>query len=49
MASRLFECESCSAYGKISLKGNEHAVEDIACCPVCGADITQVEEYDDEE
>jgi len=49
MASRLFECSECNAYGKITLKGDEHEVEEIVCCPVCGADITQVEEYDDEE
>lgn len=49
MASRLFECSECNAYGKITLKGNEHEVEDIVCCPVCGADITQVDDYNDEE
>ena len=49
MASRLFECEACGAYGKITLKGNDHEVDDIICCPVCGADITQVEEFDEEE
>lgn len=49
MASRLFECEACGAYGKISLKSSDHQVEDIVCCPVCGGDITQVEEYDEEE
>lgn len=49
MASRLFECSECNAYGKITLKGGDHGIEDIVCCPVCGADITQVEEYEDEE
>lgn len=49
MASRLFECSECNAYGKITLKGNEHEIEDIVCCPVCGADITQVDDYNDEE
>jgi len=49
MISRLFECESCGAYGKITLKDNEHSTEDVVYCPVCSADITQVEEYEDEE
>lgn len=49
MASRLFECEACGAYGKITIKSGDHALDDIVYCPVCSADITQVEEYDDEE
>ena len=48
MATRLFECAECNAYGKITLKGAEHTNEDVVYCPVCSADITQVEEYDDE-
>jgi tetratricopeptide (TPR) repeat protein len=31
-----------------TLKGVEHTNEDVVYCPVCSADITQVEEYDDE-
>lgn len=49
MISRLFDCESCGSYGKITLKDTEHKIEDIVYCPVCSADITQVEEYDEEE
>lgn len=49
MASRLFECTNCGAYGKITVKGTDYDVEAIVCCPVCGADITQVEEYEDDE
>lgn len=49
MTSRLFDCESCGSYGKITLKDGEHKVDDIVYCPVCSADITKVEEYDDEE
>ena len=49
MASRLFECPECSAYGKITLKGTDNAIDDIVYCPVCSADITQVEEFEDEE
>lgn len=37
--SRLFECTNCGAFGKISLKGEDHTSEDVVFCPVCGADI----------
>lgn len=49
MASRLFECTECGAYGKITLKGTDHDKEEIVFCPVCSADISQVDEYDEEE
>lgn len=49
-SSRLFECGSCGAYGKITLKGEEYETSDIECCPICGSDISQVEEdYDEDE
>ena len=48
MATRLFECAECNAYGKITLKGSEHEVEAIVYCPVCSADISQVDDYDEE-
>lgn len=48
-ASRLFECSECGAFGKITLKSEEHEKSSIACCPVCAADITEDEKYDDEE
>lgn len=46
-ASRLFECPECGAFGKIILKSDDHEKSSIACCPVCGADITEDEKYDD--
>ena len=46
MASRVFFCESCGARGKIALKGDEHSIEDIVCCPVCGADISEEDDLD---
>lgn len=49
MPSRLFECVECDSYGKITLKGTDQSVDAIACCPVCGADISQVEEFDEDE
>lgn len=49
MASRLFECSECGSYGKITLKGEDHDIEAVVYCPVCSADISKVEEYEDEE
>ena len=48
MSSRLFECGSCGAYGKITLKGDDYDAYDIECCPICGSDISQVEDDEDE-
>ena len=48
MASRLFDCAACAAYGKITLKSNDHNIADICCCPICGADISLVDEEDEE-
>ena len=49
MASRLFECQSCGSFGKIILKGQDAEIEAIAFCPVCGADISRVEDEDNED
>lgn len=46
MASRLFECENCGAFGKIALKGDELDKTDIAYCPVCSADISEDDKED---
>lgn len=48
MATKLFECESCGARGKIILKSEER-LEDIVYCPVCSADIYEEEDYEEEE
>lgn len=47
MATKLFDCSNCGAYGKITVKGNDHQTSDIVYCPVCSADI--YEEEDDLE
>lgn len=47
--SKLFECVECAAFGKIILKSTDHEKSSIVCCPVCGADITEDEKYEDEE
>lgn len=50
MATRLFECSECGAFGKITLKSTDHEKSDIVYCPVCSADIYEDEEdYDEEE
>ncbi|CAB4124956.1 hypothetical protein UFOVP58_45 [uncultured Caudovirales phage] len=47
MATRLFECDQCDAYGKITVK--EFEASQIVCCPCCGSDISQVDEATDDE
>ena len=49
MASRLFECQSCNSFGKITLKGPDADIESIAFCPACGADISQVDDYEEHD
>ena len=49
-STKVFECENCGALGKIVLKGSDLSAQDIAFCPVCGADISEEDDsiYDDE-
>lgn len=49
MATRLFECDNCGAFGKITVKGDEHNKSDIVYCPVCSGDIQEDEQYEDDE
>ena len=49
MPSRLFECQACGSFGKIILKGPDADISAIAVCPMCGADISRVDDYEDEE
>lgn len=39
-----FECDSCGASGKITIKGTDIQFEDIVYCPVCSADIFEEED-----
>lgn len=48
-AIRLFECEHCGAFGKITLKDEDSDKSSIVCCPACGGDISEEEQYDDED
>lgn len=47
MAIKYFECDTCDAQGKITIKGDEVVVEDIVYCPVCGADIYEEEDFEE--
>lgn len=49
MVVKQFECEHCGAEGKVTLKGDDFQFEDIVCCPVCGADIYEEEDYAGDE
>jgi len=48
MTKRYFECDSCDSRGKIILKGDDYSASDIVCCPVCGADIYEDDEEDED-
>jgi alkyl hydroperoxide reductase subunit AhpF len=49
MATKLFECDSCGAFGKINVKGEEYNKTDIAYCPVCGSDISSPDDCEEDE
>jgi len=50
MASKLFNCEQCNAFGKITLRSEEYDETDVVCCPICGSDISEVDDdYEEEE
>lgn len=44
-----FECEFCGAEGKVTIKGTDYEYQDIVCCPVCGSDIFDEEDIDEDE
>lgn len=46
--TKAFECEDCGAIGNIKLKGDDYAPQDIVFCPVCGHDIYEEEDYDED-
>jgi hypothetical protein len=48
MIVKQFQCASCAAEGKITVKGEDFKYEDIVYCPMCSADIYEEEEYDEE-
>jgi rubredoxin len=48
MITKHYECKSCEAEGKITVKGDDHNLSDIVYCPVCSADIYEEEDFDEE-
>lgn len=47
MATKFFECEYCDAHGKIIMK-DDSKLEDIVCCPICGGDIYDEDDFDED-
>lgn len=46
--SKYFECDHCGSEGKITVKSDDVSFEDLVYCPVCGGDIYEEEDYEDE-
>jgi transcription elongation factor Elf1 len=44
-----FECIQCGSEGKITIKGTEVLFSDIVYCPVCGGDIFEEADFEEEE
>lgn len=49
MVVKQFACEHCNAEGKITLKGDDFQYSDLVFCPVCGSDIFEEEDIDDDD
>jgi len=49
MVVKHFQCLSCEAEGKITVKGEDFKYEDIVYCPLCSGDIYEEEELLEEE
>lgn len=49
MIVKQFQCPSCEAEGKITVKGDDFKFEDIVYCPMCSADIYEEEDLDEDE
>jgi hypothetical protein len=49
MATKHFDCDICGAHGKIIYKdGTEFTNSDVAFCPMCGGDIYEEDDYEEE-
>jgi excinuclease UvrABC ATPase subunit len=49
MIVKQFQCSSCEAEGKITVKGDDFKFEDFVYCPLCSGDIYEEEELDGED
>ena len=47
-ASKTFECLSCDTEGRIVVKTSDVQLRDIVYCPVCGADIFEEDESEED-
>lgn len=47
-ASKTFECHSCDSEGKIVIRTDDVKLNDIVYCPICGADILEEDDSDEE-
>jgi DNA-directed RNA polymerase subunit RPC12/RpoP len=44
-----FECDDCGAIGKITIRGDDYKYDDVVFCPVCGHDIFEEEDIDEDD
>jgi transcription elongation factor Elf1 len=49
MIVKHFNCNHCQAEGKINIKGDDFKYEDIVHCPLCGSDIYEEEDLEEDE
>lgn len=43
-----FNCEECSAIGKITMKTDMYEFDEILYCPVCGYELQEEDDEEDE-
>lgn len=49
MATKHFDCDICGAHGKIIFKdSSEFTSSDVAFCPMCGGDIFEEDDYNED-
>jgi len=46
---KLFICEECQAEGKIVIKDEIHEYEDVQFCPICGYNIQDEDDLEEDE
>jgi Zn finger protein HypA/HybF involved in hydrogenase expression len=46
--SRTFECQNCDTVGKIVIKSADIQLSDVTYCPVCGSDIYEEDDQDED-
>lgn len=46
--SKVFECQTCDTIGKIVIKTPDISLSEVVYCPVCGADIFEEDDQDED-